>query len=195
MFDYRQPVVQAGCVYYLVEGFNLVHPPDDLLGIFWDHLNAAAVDDTWYQPPTNQRLSHFGTSLYTKYSLTDFDEIPSLQVGTIFCTKTFLQTLFLHTFASYIPSLLRFFFYWNSILRGLTMIFERWDLSLHWWCCSVGAMHLGADGSSLDQSGDFGIKYPDISLGLVFEPLRLAFKPAKWAFRPVLVFEPRKIGV
>jgi hypothetical protein len=42
---------------------------------------------------------------------------------------------------------------------------------------------------------DFGIKYPDISLGLVFEPLRLAFKPAKWAFRPVLVFEPRKIGI
>ena len=50
MFDYRQPVVLAGCVYYLVGGFKSVHPPDDLLGIFWDHLNVAAVDDTWYQP-------------------------------------------------------------------------------------------------------------------------------------------------
>lgn len=50
MFDYRQPVVLAGCVYYLVSGFKSVHPPDDLLGIFWDHLNAAAVDDMWYQP-------------------------------------------------------------------------------------------------------------------------------------------------
>lgn len=57
MFDYRQPVVLAGCVYYLVGGFKSVHPPDDLLGIFWDHLNAAAVDDTWYQPtPPNLKI-------------------------------------------------------------------------------------------------------------------------------------------
>ena len=104
------------------------------------------------QPPHQSKDCSTLGHHFIPYSLTDFDEIPSLQVGTIFCTKTFLQTLFLHMFACYIPSLL-FFFYWNSILRRLTMFLERRDLSLHWWCCSVGAMHLGADGSSLDQSG------------------------------------------